>query len=446
MSGTESGPRGPVDDLERRLADSLHRSLDPLTAGSDLTAPAIARSRRLRRNRAVLVGTATVLAALVIAAPFALSSLREDGRLIDPGPARPMVTGEASSPRPSTTTRPSTAPSTTPRPPVTAAPTLDADAPPSVTSRPSFTAGTGAPDVSYVRGTTVHDLVRDREVSLQVTRGSQLGGVDGLFADGSPLGTVLSGGEWDVVIWDGETGALQTRLPGGTILALDSERTLAAYSDAAERLHVIRSDGTVVATAPRPGLLAVGIIGDVVYVNDIRSERQQGYTWNLRTEALEPFDGRFGPAHAGSGLVVFLPAPGAGSGTCFRLLDARADLAVRWTACGDFYPTAFSPSGELLVGGLGIDGGSPYDLWVMRSSDGARVLHVDANRTGLMLTGSAVDDRDQALTVVAQNADLEEGLVRCPLDGSACTVVGKPERLDTTTASGISPPAWQVLR
>ena len=432
MSRPEPGPRGPVDDLERRLADSLHSRLDPVAAGPDLTAPAIRRSRRLRRNRGILAGAGTVVAALAIAGPLLIDDLGRGSRS-DPGPVRPMITQQLTG-------------STTPGPRATAAPTLDADAKALATVRPSLRDPSGAPDVSYVHGTTVHDLLRDREVSLQVTPGSQLGGVDGLFADGSVLGTVLAGGEWDVVIWDGETGALRTRLSGGTILALSSERTLATYSDAAERLHVIRSDGTVVATAPRAGLLAVGIIGDIVYVNDIRSERQQGYTWNLRTDALEPFDGRFGPAHAGSGLVVFVPTPDAGSKTCFRLLDARADLAVRWTACGEFYPTAFSPSGELLVGGLGIDGGSPYDLWVMRSSDGARVLHVDANRTGLMLTGSAVDDDGQAVTVVAQNADLEEGLVRCPLDGSSCSVVGRPERLDTTTASGVSPPVWQVVR
>ncbi|ADU49379.1 hypothetical protein [Intrasporangium calvum] len=424
---------------ELDLRQTLHHDAERIDATGDFALAAIGLERRRARRRTTIAAAAAVTA-LAVATPMIWSNLRTG---TTPAPATSSTAPVSPSPSPSPSATATGSP-TSEEP--TPAPTLDADAPPSATSRPSFTAVAGAPDVSNVHGTTVHDLVRHREVTLEVAADSQLGGVNGLFADGSVLGSVLAAGDWDVVVWDGATGAVRARLAAGTVLTFDSAHTRATYIDGAERLHVIRADGTVVATAPRPGLLAVGIIGDVVYVNDIRSERQQGYTWNLRTEALEPFDGRFGPAHAGSGLVVFLPAPDAGSGTCFRLLDARADLAVRWTACGDFYPTAFSPSGELLVGGLGIDGGSPYDLWVMRSSDGARVLHVDANRTGLMLTGSAVDDRDQALTVVAQNADLEEGLVRCPLDGSACTVVGKPERLDTTTASGISPPAWQVLR
>ncbi|GAA6526983.1 hypothetical protein IDVR_27800 [Intrasporangium sp. DVR] len=375
-----------------------------------------------------------------------LNSRRDGDRLIDPGPVGPMVTAEAPSPRPTTTTRPSASTSTTARPRATTAPTYDADARPSAIARPSFTAGSGAPDVAYVHGTTVHDLVRDREVALEVAADSQLGGVNGLFADGSVLGTVLSRADWDVVIWDGATGVERVRLSAGTVLTFDSAHDRAVYTDGSDRLHVIDSSGEVVATAPRAGLLATGMIGDVVYANDIRHEPPRGYMWDLHTGALEAIDGRFGAVHGQAGLViVFLPSSGTGSKTCFRLLDAAADLTVRWTACGDYHPAAFSPSGRFLLGGLGVDGGSPYDVWVMRVSDGTRVLQVDGNANELMLTGSAIDDGDRAITVVAQNAALDEALVRCPLDGSSCAVVGPPERLDTGTPFGISPPVWQLL-
>lgn len=443
---TERSPdqQGGRDEVERRLAETLHGQLDGLNASSDLTAPAIKRSRRLRRNRARLAGAASAVAALVVAAPFVVNGLRESG-LTGPGPARSTIAELSSSgtttPAPSTTTP---APSTTSVRPTTPAPTVDADAAPLATVRPSFGAAARSPAVSYVHGTTVHDVVRDHQATLEVPADSQIGAVNGLFADGSVLGTVLSDGDWAVVIWDGVTGAERTRLSTGTVLAFDSDRTRAAYSDSSERLHVIDSTGDVVATAPRAGLLASGIIGDVVFANDIRSEQRQGYTWNLATGALKRFDGRFGPAHSGAGLVVFRPT-GAGDDACFRILDATAQLAVRWTGCGDFSPDAFSSSGGFLVGGLRIDGGAPYDLWVMRSSDGKRVLRVDGNPSGLMLNGRAVSDRDESITVVAQNADLEEGLVECALDGSGCTVVGAPEPLDTKTASGVSSPVWQIL-
>jgi hypothetical protein len=166
----------------------------------------------------------------------------------------------------------------------------------------------------------------------------------------------------------------------------------------------------------------------------------------MRTGTLKRYDGRFGPAHAGAGLVLFFPNRTDGQ-TCFRSLDANAGLAVRWTACGSYFPTAFSPSGGYLVGGKGSDGGAVNDLWVMRTTDAKRVLRVDGNPAGLMLTfGAEFDEREQALTVVVQDAELAQALVRCPLDGSRCTVVGTPERIDTGTPSGMSPPVWGVLR
>lgn len=469
MSGSAPDPR---NDLERSLAESLHGHLDSMTASSDLTAPAIKRSHRLRRNRALATGAGVVLAAVAIATPFALSGLRDDGRLIDPGPVRstitdstppatgsPVLTETGTAPPTSSAGRPTAGQAPTGQtggasgtrsgdgtPPATAAPTHDADGAPLATVRPSFALSGGSADVSYVHGTTVHDLVRDREVTLEVATDSQLGAVNGLFADGSVLGTVLSGREWDVVVWDGATGAERARLPSGSVLALDSGRTLAAYSDAAERLHVIDSSGEVVATAPRAGLLATGIIGDTVFVNDIRSAPPRGYTWNLRSGALKGFAGLFGAAHEGAGLVIYRPATGTGGRSCFRLLDATADLSVRWTACGDYDPVEFSPSGDFLVGGLGVDGGSPYDVWVMRTSDARRILRVDGNANGLMLGMGGIDNRDRALTLMAQNGDLDQALLRCPLDGSRCTVVGAPERLDTSTPSGVSPPVWQVVR
>jgi hypothetical protein len=443
MTGKSSDQHGGLED---RLAESLHSRLDTVTASTDLTAAAIKRSHRLRRNRAIRTGAGAVLAAVAIATPFALNGLRDDGSLIDPGPARSTIT-ESTAPTTATQSPTTTAGRTeTPANTATAAQTLDADGTPLATVRPTFADPGGSPDVPYVHGTTVHDPVRDREVPLEVEADSQLGGVNGQFADGTVLGTVLSGGDWDVVVWDGTTGAERARLVSGTVLAFDSEHTRASYMDAAERLHVIDSAGDVIATAPRAGLLAEGIIGDTVYVNDIRNEPTRGYTWDLRTGALTGFDGRFGAVHAGAGLVIFLPGGGARGETCFRLLDAEADLVVRWTACGDYYPGAFSPSGELLVGGRAVDGGSPYDVWVMRTSDAERILRVDGSANGLMLTSSGIDESDRAITLVAQNEDFDEALLRCPLDGSRCTVVGAPERIDTSTASGIAPPVWQVVR
>ncbi|MDV3221747.1 hypothetical protein [Intrasporangium sp.] len=449
--------------LERRLVDSLHGHLDTVTASTDLTAAAVSQARRLRRNRAILTGVGAVVAALAVASPFALGGLRDDGTLIDPGPARTASSATSSATSPATTPATSSGPSTatttrgsgTTAPPTatasrttappTPAPTYDADSAPLATARPSLAGSSGSPDVSHVHGTTVRDLTRDREVTLAVAPGSQLGSDISLFADGAVLGSVLAGGDWEVVVWDGVTGAERARLGRGSVLAINSDHTLASYVDASERLHIIASDGDVVATAPRAGLLAEGIVGDTVFVNDIRSEPVRGYTWNVRTGALKGFDGRFGAAHEGAGLVVFLPEGGTGGDTCFRLLDAD-DLAARWTACGDFFPSAFSPSGELLIGGSGSDGGSPHDLWVMRTSDAARILHVDSGANGLLMTGSAIDARDRAVTVVAHSETLDEALLRCPLDGSSCTVVGAPERLDTGSASGMSPPAWLVMR
>ncbi|MGN6751118.1 MAG: hypothetical protein ACTHJJ_01025 [Intrasporangium sp.] len=412
----------PDDRTEQRLQAVLHSHLDPVGVRDDLVAGAVNRSRRIRHVRNAAVAAASVAAALAVATPVAWSALRPPHHVPVPGtPGGATPTGTT---QPTTTSRsstPSEPPASTP------APTRTLGAPLRQVV-PSLGGPSGTADVPYLHGTTVHD--GDRTIRLPLPDRVPFRFL-GLFADETVLVNVLnSSGTWDLV-WFDDAGAEIARETDGMMAVMDSDRSQVAWVDAKDRVHLSDAKGDEVAMWPQQGLYPTGVASGRVYANDTD---QRGVVLDSRDHSVTTNEGlTWGPVHAGSGVAIARPRGQDGGGLCFQLVEL-ATTRDRWTVCGDAYPSGpFSPDGRFLVASDPRDGDPHHQFSVLRVLDGEPMLRVGSLGEPFALDmGKAVNDSGTAVTMVATtSAEVgqqgHQALVRCPLDGTGCSVVGPNE-------------------
>jgi hypothetical protein len=434
---------GPCDDVGRRLDAALRGHLDGITATKDLADGALTRAARMRRRRRVGVTAASVVATLAVASPLAWSHLRQPDRTPVPGTTSSGTTsGSWTRPAGPTASRSATPDASSLPGSVQPPPTHTLGAPEhEVTLRPD--GPPGAPDVVHLHGTTVH--AGARSTRLVLPDGAPLV-LRAVFADGTSLASVLNDqGSWDLA-WFGTDGHEIARETDAMMAVLDSDLSRVAWVDGADRVHLSDSRGGQVAAWPKSGLFPTGVAGDRVYANDTS---RSGFVLDASDGSVTAHhEGEFGPVHAGRGLGIVRHVSDSAP-PCFRLIELETAV-VRWTACGDLFPTGgFSPDGRFLVAGLQGDGGSPHDVSVLRVADAAVVLHVASNAGLLSLDGQAINQSGTAITLVATStgdvpAATRQWLARCPLDGTTCTVVGRDEAAPLDSV-GNPAPVWAVV-
>jgi hypothetical protein len=340
----------------------------------------------------------------------------------------PTTTASSPSDSPS-----STAPQTlTP----TAAPTHDSSRAALATATASLEGTLGTPDVPYIADGVLH--IAGRTVTLDLGD-DQLGGqAFGPLAEGRLAVSVWNAkDQWSLRFLDSAGGLVRT-VPGTTAAVANSEGTRIAYTDDDGGMRLVDTTGREIAR--RAGdFMAVGVIGDTVYGSDLSKDEMTSVAWDTRADTLTTLaPGRLYSVHQGTSSGLFVSSPLTPQ-NCTRLVAVDgAELTTRWTACGDVVPGLFSRSGaHLLSHGGGLDGGDPHNLQVMRASDARVVLEVDGDANGLMLTQAIVNDAGNAVTVTAQDAALNQALVRCSLVDGSCRPVTPKRKIDTSTPSGI---------
>lgn len=442
---------GHNEDVGRRLDAALHGHLGGIMASTDLTDGALTRARRMRRTRRLGMTTASVVAALAVVSPLGWSQLQGPDPAPVPGTTSSGGTGGSPTPPSTATSAGPSAPSGSASREPTDLPTSPVGPPPTHALSPPLhqvTLGLGAargtPDVVHLHGTTVHAGGRSTRLVLPERTPLVFNGV---FADGTILASVLNdGGSWDL-LWFGSDGRELAREHDALMPVLDSNLTRVAWLDAKERVHLSDSGGSQLRAWGASGLFPTGVAGDRVYANDTS---RRGFVLDAADGSVTAHQqGEFGPVHAGRGLGIVRLVSETGP-SCFQLVELGTNT-VRWTACGDLFPTGgFSPDGRYLIAGFQGDGGSSHDVHVLRVSDAHVVLHVDANPGLLSLEDYAINDAGTALSLVATTLggapeSTRQALARCPLDGSACTIVGpdEPARLDS---AGNPAPVWAVMQ
>jgi hypothetical protein len=441
----------PDSSFDEQLRAELSERLGAVRASTDLTGPAVARAAAIRRRRRVATTAATALAVIGVAAPFVWWSVQ--GRGPDTLPAVTSSSAQLSTSTPPTTATSSTTatptpttvgPSTTGSAPPIAAPTYDTNRRSAVVGKVSFAGTIGSPGIPYVTEGDLRVLhTGDRTVALDLPSDALVAGVTGPLANGGlAVNTLLPGeGEWGVAFLD-SAGKEIRRVPKANPSVISSRGDRLAYVRADGVVHLLDATGVELATLRRR-VLPTGVVGDVVYANDVATGN--AVAWDADTGSVRVVGkGRFGDVHGGTGTAVFWPAA---EPTCFRLVEVRgATMTTRWTACGKgFGPNAFSPSGAYLVGAASrLDGGTPDRHRVMRTSDGAFVLDVDGSGSGLMLRDPVFTADEKSIVIPATDAELKLGLVRCGLDGT-CRLAAQPLPVDTTHPSGIGFGPYYVL-
>lgn len=360
------------DDLERRLGATLHGHLDRVGATSDLTGPAVARSRRIRRNRSLATGAVAAVAVLAVATPLAWSSLRGDEAPFVPAsssqtqlstlsPTSSVPTRTAPAPTaPPTSSGTGSAGTATAVPPASGAvPTGDNDAAPArvvtVTSAP---ARGPEPDTAWTFDDTV---TRDgRTTTLDV--GTQWS--YSALADGRGVvidATWEKGGTVRIVDAAGGSVADVVDVPAkhATQIAVNSAGTrftvlvnVPSTPGSGATITTFDADGTVVASK-RNLLHAVdlaGIVGDRVFLGN--KEVGRSYVWDLGTNVVDRYtdSGVVRAVNESTRQAVTFTADADSTSGCLSVLDASGAARVVARSCGGFVPTGFSPDGRHLVG------------------------------------------------------------------------------------------------
>lgn len=445
-------PDQPGND---QLHQQLAARLEHVHASTDLTGPAIARAGRIRRRRHALAATGAAAAVLAVSAPFVWWNLQGT----DPTPV-PATTTTTTTDTPTSTTSPtpvptetSAAPTATPSETATAAPTFDSDRRSPVVAELSLSGPIGTPDVAFVTDGVSASGVRilhdgTTETRLDVPADALFGTVlGGLASGGLAVSSLMpNDSEWGLHFLD-SSGRTVGHAARANPAVIDSTGTRVVYLDdgadpgsADDALHLLDATGRELASLPGRRF-PVGVVGDVVYTNNDSNGTVEA--WDTRGDDVVRLGaGRLSAVHGASGSAVLIPE---GSTDCFRLVTLEATtLTPSWTSCGQrFSPYQFSPSGAYLVGGAELEGGSPDRRRLLRTSDAAFVLDLDAASEQLTIGKVAFTAAEDAV-VVSVSADLAQGLVRCTLDG-ACEPVAKPLPMDTSHPSGMAAEPYHLF-
>lgn len=436
-------PTTPDSELERRLGATLHGHLDRVAPTGDLTGPAVARSRRISRNRGLATAAVAAVAALAVATPLAWSSLRgPDTSPVLPaqssqtsGPARtetgtPTGTGSATT-GPAAPSSPTTAPGTPPA--ATTSPgsssgqvPLDNGRTPLVTRTLSATAPSGAvPDVAWVVGTELHRTGRTTSLGGSGRpRYAPMPGGGGVVN----AATTDAGGEVRLVDADGATVRTVAAVPRGRTADVAVDAAGARFVVLENRPGADGSDATLTTfdrsgrvVARKDGVLdvvqLVGVVGDRVLL--VNGDVGRSYVWDLRRNVIDRYtdSGLVAAVHAPTRRAALFTVQPDGASGCVDVLDVSGAPRVLSRSCGPFVPVRFSPDGDRLVGyPLGTDG------FAARQSD---VLDIATGRVVLRLEGASVmdsgfvDDDTLALGLVHGygTGTATNDLQACTLDG-----------------------------
>jgi hypothetical protein len=450
------------DDLTRRLGATLHGHLDRVSATSDLTGPAVARARRIRRNRSLATGAAAAVAVLAVATPLAWSSLRGADE-------KPFVPASSSQTQLSTSS------------PTTSVPTQSAPAattPQASTTTGSATTGTGSagtgtavPPASDAVPAGDNDAAPARVVTVTssaprgaapdtawtfddtVTRGGRTTTLDvgtqwsySALADGRGVvidATWDQGGTVRIVDAAGRSVADVVAVPGkhATQIAVNAAGTrftvlvnVPSTPGTGATITTFDADGAVVASK-RNLLHAVdlaGIVGDRVFLGN--KEVGRSYVWDLGTNVIDRYtdSGVVRAVNERTRQAVTFTANADSTSGCLAVLDVSGDARVVARSCGAFVPTGFSPDGRHLVGyPIETDG------YAAAITD---VLDVATGRIALRLKGAGfldarfVDDATMALGLVHQygRPGTVSDLQTCTLAGACSQFVDAAPMSDDT--------------
>lgn len=434
-----------MDDLERRLGATLHGHLDPVTASSDLTGPAVSRSRRISRRRHLTTGAAVAAAALVVATPLVWSSLRtpDDNPFLPAtssqtalGSSSSGTSGEPTTDAPTSSLPPtSSAPdgsagtSTATGPSASGVPTADNGLPPGTSVTITDDAPMGPrPDTAWTFDRTLHRDGRSVTLAVGPTWSyAALAGGKGVVIDS----TWEQGGTIRLVAADGTTLKSLVDVPAGQLTQIKVDGTGSRFtvlvgvpgvggSDA--RITTFDATGSQVAgkTNLRRDVTLAGIVGNRVFLANPSVGRS--YVWDLGTNVIERYtdSGLIRAVDETTRRAALVTVDDASTSACVDLLDVNGPAKVLRRTCGPFVPTGFSPDGRHLIGHpLSSDGFAPGATDVLDIATGRIVLHLEG---AAFVDAAFAHDGVVALALAHAygQGGTTNGLQRCTLDG-ACT-------------------------